>query len=128
MSEAAFKVGLVGVCGSGKTTLTNGLKPYGFIVRQIAQEHSFVPDMWQRLVDPDVLIFLEVSYPITTQRKPFKWNEKDYNEQIRRLEHANLHADLHVSTDDLTPKQVLEMVLDFLSKITGENYLNENKI
>ncbi len=81
MSKSALKVGLVGVCGSGKTTLTNGLKPYQFNVRQIAQEHSYVPNMWQRLSNPDVLIFLEASYQVTEHRKPFNWTEKEYQEQ-----------------------------------------------
>ncbi len=120
MSESAITIGLVGVCGAGKTTLTNGLKPYGFNVRQIAQEHSYVPDMWKRLVDPDVLIYLEASYLITTQRKPFKWKEKEYYEQLRRLEHAKLHADFHLDTDHLTPAQVLDYVLEFLKHKTDE--------
>jgi len=114
MSKETFKIGLVGVCGSGKTTLTNGLKPYNYNVRQIAQEHSFVPDMWKRLANPDVLIFLEASYPITKQRKPFNWTEKEYQEQLHRLRHANQHADLHINTDDLTPEIIRNMVLDFL--------------
>jgi hypothetical protein len=84
--------------------------------------------MWQRLVNPDVLIFLEASYPITIQRKPFKWSQKDYNKQLQRLEHANLHADLHVNTDMLTPKEVLVTVMTFLRETTGENYSIENEI
>lgn len=116
MSENALKIGLVGVCGSGKTTLTNGLKPYEFNVRQIAQEHSYVPDMWQRLANPDVLIFLEASYPVTKQRKPFDWSEKEYREQIRRLQHADKHADLRIDTDDLTPEEILSIVLDYLNQ------------
>lgn len=118
MSKDALKVGLVGVCGSGKTTLTNGLKPYNFNVRQIAQEHSYVPDMWQRLANPDVLIFLEASYPVTKQRKPFDWSEKEYREQIHRLRHANEHANRHIDTDDLTPEEVLKKVLEFLTTVT----------
>ena len=117
MSKTALKIGLVGVCGSGKTTLTNGLKPLGFNVRQIAQEHSYVPDMWQRLVDPDVLIFLQASYTTTLQRKPFNWAEKEYQEQLHRLRHAREHADLHIDTDSLTPNEVLETVLALLNKI-----------
>jgi deoxyadenosine/deoxycytidine kinase len=119
MNKEAFKIGLVGVCGSGKTTLTNGLRPYNFNVRQIAQEHSYVPDMWQRLANPDVLIFLEVSYPITKQRKPFNWSEKEYQEQLHRLRHANKHADLHINTDDLTPEDVRQTVLEFLQGFQG---------
>jgi deoxyadenosine/deoxycytidine kinase len=120
MITNTLKIGLVGVCGSGKTTLTNGLKPYKFNIRQIAQEHSYVPDMWQRLANPDVLIFLEASYPVTKQRKPFDWSEKDYKEQLHRLRHADEHADLHIDTDDLTPEEVRKTVLKFLQSLQGE--------
>ena len=81
MSDSLLKIGLVGVCGAGKTTLSTGLKPFYKNVRQIAQEHSYVPDMWQRLVDPDILIYLQVSYLITLKRKPFTWTEKEYQQQ-----------------------------------------------
>jgi len=116
MSSERLTIGLVGVCGSGKTTLANGLKPYGFNIRQIAQEHSYVPDMWQRLVDPDVLIYLEASYPVTLQRKPFVWREKEYLEQIHRLRHASEHAHLRIDTDHLSPEAVLAAVLEFLGR------------
>ena len=119
MSKDKIKMGLVGVCGSGKTTLTNRLKPYSFNVRQIAQEHSYVPDMWQRLANPDVLIYLAASYPVTKQRKPFQWSEKEYQEQLHRLRHANQHADLHIDTDDLTPEEVQKTVLAFLQDLQG---------
>jgi hypothetical protein len=126
MSKKLLTVGLVGVCGSGKTTLTNGLKPYHYHVRQIAQEHSFVPDMWQRFVDPDVLIFLQVSYPTTLERKPFNWNETEYQEQLRRLRHANKHADLHIDTDHLTVEEVRSAVLTFLQSIVGKTQKDSN--
>jgi deoxyadenosine/deoxycytidine kinase len=122
MSRENLVIGLVGVCGSGKTTLTNGLKPRGFNVRQIAQEHSYVPDMWKRLTNPDVLIFLEASYPTTKQRKTFKWKEKEYQEQLHRLRDAYEHADLHITTDELTPDEVMETVMAFLEGITGEEH------
>jgi len=118
MSNPPLKIGLVGVCGAGKTTLKNRLKPYNFYVRQIAQEHSFVPDMWQRLANPEVLIFLKASYPVTKQRKPFNWSEKEYKEQIHRLRHANENADLHIDTNDLTPEEVRDIVLDYLNQLS----------
>ena len=114
MSNSTLKIGLVGVCGSGKTTLTNGLKPYYTNVRQIAQEHSYVQDMWSRLVNPDILIYLHASYSATLQRKQFNWNEKDYQKQIHRLRHAYQYADLKIDTDTLSPDEILELVLDFL--------------
>ncbi len=117
MSKSRLKIGLVGVCGSGKTTLTNALKTDDFNVRQIAQEHSFVPDMWERLSNPDVLIFLEASYPVTEQRKPFKWSEEEYQQQLHRLRHAFEKADLHINTDDLTPEEVQNIVINYLNDL-----------
>ena len=117
MSESTLKIGLVGVCGAGKTTLTAGLKAYYQNVRQIAQEHSYVPDMWQRLVNPDVLIFLEASYPVTLQRKPFNWTEKEYREQIHRLRHAFKHADIHINTDRCSPDEILDIALAFIAEL-----------
>jgi deoxyadenosine/deoxycytidine kinase len=116
MSRERFVIGLVGVCGSGKTTLTNNLKPLGFNVRQIAQEHSYVPDMWKRLSNPDVLIFLEASYTTTKQRKKFRWKEEEYQDQQHRLRHARVHADLHIETDDLNTDEVLAIVLKYLGQ------------
>ena len=117
MSQS-LKIGVVGACGSGKTTLKKGLQKHGIDIRQIAQEHSYVPDMWQRLSNPDVLIFLEVSYPITMKRKPFYWQDADYQEQIHRLRHAYENADLHVDTDHLSPDEVLENVLAFIKSLS----------
>jgi thymidylate kinase len=114
MNDVFLKIGLVGVCGAGKTTLTNALKPYYQNVRQIAQEHSYVPDMWQRLVKPDVLIFLEVSYQVTLQRKSFYWTEKEYQVQQERLRHARRHADLHINTNQYSPEEIRDIVLEFL--------------
>lgn len=122
MSKDQLVIGLVGVCGAGKTTLTSRLKPLGFKVRQIAQEHSYVPDMWKRLTNLDVLIFLEASYPTTKLRKAFNWSEKEYQDQIRRLRNAQDHADLHIATDDLTPDEVLATVMAFLEGISGEEH------
>ena len=130
MSKDRFTIGLVGVCGSGKTTLTKKLEPYNFNVRQIAQEHSFVPNMWQRVSNPEVLIFLEASYATTLKRKPFHWKEQEYQEQLHRLRHAREHADLMVTTDTLTPEEVLAAVLDFLGEqlvIQQRNKLPEDQ-
>ena len=110
-------VGVVGPCGSGKSTLIAGLEKCGYRCRHIAQEHSYVQAMWQKIGKPDILIYLEASFPISTARRRLNWLEKDYGEQIRRLAHARQHADLVVNTDDLAPEVVLQKVLDFLQGI-----------
>ena len=107
-------VGVVGPCGSGKSTLIAGLEQHGYTCRHIAQEHSYVPSMWQKIAKPDVLIFLDASFPVSTARRKLTWHKVDYEEQYQRLNHARAHAQVVIDTDDLTPGQVLQRVLDFL--------------
>jgi deoxyadenosine/deoxycytidine kinase len=104
----------VGPCGAGKSTLVAGLENRGYSCRHIAQEHSYVQTMWQKIAKPDILIYLEASFPISTSRRKLKWLETDHREQLRRLTHARQHAHLIVNTDDLTPEEVLQKALDFL--------------
>lgn len=109
-------IGVVGPCGSGKSTLIEGLEGHGYACRHIAQEHSYVQAMWQIISKPDILIYLGASFPVSTTRRKLNWQEKDHAEQLRRLAHAREHAHLIVNTDDLTPAQVLQKVLDFLQE------------
>jgi adenylate kinase family enzyme len=110
-------IGIVGPCGSGKSTLLAGLEKFGYACRHIAQEHSYVQAMWQKIAKPDLLIYLSVSFPISTARRKLDWQRKDYDEQLRRLDHARQHANLFIDTDDLTPEQVLQTVLRYLKDI-----------
>ncbi len=107
-------IGVVGPCGSGKSTLIRGLENCGYKCRHIAQEHSYVPYMWQRITNPDILIFLDASFPVCTQRRRLNWTEADYAEQLRRLAHARAHAQLIIQTDPLTIAEVLDTALAFL--------------
>ena len=116
MPTSKLLVGVVGPCGSGKSTLIAALEERGYACRHIAQEHSFVKDMWKRISNPDVLIFLDASFPVSTARRKLNWNESDHAEQLRRLAHAREHADLIVATDSLSPDEVAERVLEFLDR------------
>jgi deoxyadenosine/deoxycytidine kinase len=117
MPASRLLIGIVGPCGSGKSTLIAALESHGFTCRHIAQEHSYVKDMWKRITNPDVLIFLQASFPVCTARRKLNWNEADFAEQQRRLAHALEHANLVVDTDLLTPDEVARRVLEFLEKI-----------
>lgn len=107
-------IGVVGPCGSGKSTLIAGLEERGYRCRHIAQEHSYVADMWQRLTKPDLLIFLQCSFENSTARRKLNWSRADYEEQLRRLAHALERADCVIDTNSLTPREVLNQALAFL--------------
>jgi len=105
-------IGVVGPCAAGKSTLIEGLTRLGYCTRHIAQEHSFVKDMWQRLTNPDVLVFLDASYASTIQRRRLDWSEADWQEQQQRLRHARENADIYVETDKLSAEEVLKRVVE----------------
>jgi len=110
-------IGVVGVCASGKSTLIKALTAQGYRCRHIAQEHSYVPDMWQRLTKPDILIFLEVSYEKTLERKKLNWTRAEYETQLHRLRHAFEHAEIHIDTESLDPRQLVERVTAELTSL-----------
>lgn len=115
--STTLTIGLVGPCGSGKSTLAGRLRARGYRVKHIAQEHSFVKDMWKRLVNPDVLVFLDASYPTTNTRRNLGWTESDYLEQHRRLAHAREHADLYIFTDSMSEDEVEQKIIEFLETL-----------
>jgi deoxyadenosine/deoxycytidine kinase len=115
-SKSKPLIGVVGPCASGKSTLTAGLAGLGYRSRHIAQEHSYVKDMWQRLTNPDILVFLDASWPITCQRGKLNWTEAEWQEQQFRLRHARENADLYLDTDGLSMQQVLQRVVRFVDE------------
>lgn len=112
-------IGIVGPCGAGKTTLAEGLRRNGYQARAIVQEHSYVQDMWQRITNPDILVFLQASCLVGVKRRRLNWIESEWEEQQRRLKHAHEHADLAIDTDPLGIEEVLDIVLEFLSSKTS---------
>jgi guanylate kinase len=119
-STNGFLIGVVGPCAAGKSTLIVGLTRLGYRTRHIAQEHSYVKDMWQRLTNPDVLVFLDVSFSATRQRRKLDWTEADWQEQQHRLQHARENADLYLETDKLSAEQVLKRVEEFVRAGAGK--------
>lgn len=109
-------IGVVGPCGSGKSTLIEGLEKHGYRCRHIAQEHSYVKQMWQVITKPDILIFLQASFESSTSRRKLNWLPSDFEEQQLRLSHALAHADIIIDTDKLNADGVLNQALDFLRK------------
>jgi thymidylate kinase len=107
-------IGVVGPCSAGKTTLIRELTSMGYTARHIAQEHSFVPDMWKRISNPNILIYLDVSYEVSMQRRKLDMSEKEFEIQLDRLSNARQHADYYMNTNQKTPDEVRSQVLNFL--------------
>lgn len=80
--------------------------------------------MWKRITNPDLLVFLDVSYPVSQGRRPMNWTEADFAEQQRRLAHAREHADFYLDTDNLAVDEVLERVLTFVRANQGVHRRN----
>ena len=111
-SQRSKFIGLVGPCSAGKSTLIDKLQDEGYQSRHIAQEHSYVPDMWQKIVNPLVLVYLDVSYEVSMDRKRLNMSPQEFDEQNNRLDHARQHADIYLFTDPLNPEEVLDAVLE----------------
>jgi adenylate kinase family enzyme len=112
-------IGIVGPCGAGKTTLAQYLRSQGYRVKHIAQEHSYVPYMWQRITNPDILIYLDVSYENTLLRRNLAWSREEFNEQLRRLSHAHQNANLIINTNLFDAQGVFETAIEFLQTHLG---------
>ena len=111
-----MRVKVVGPCASGKSVLARGLRKRGYDASSSAQDHSYVPDMWQRLNPPDVLIYLDVTLETSRQRgrTGSGWDQAYLDLQHERLSYAREHCDFYLPTDGLTQDQVLEKTLVFL--------------
>jgi hypothetical protein len=110
-----LRVAVVGVSAAGKSTLVRGLRARGYDARHVAQEHSGVPDMWQRIGRPDVLIYLDAGYETTCARRSMLgWGLPQFERERARLAHARAHCDLYLATDDLSAEEVLQRALMFL--------------
>ncbi len=115
----ALLLGIVGPCSAGKSELARRLRGLGYRVKEIRQEHSSVPDMWRRITNPDVLIYLDVALDVAAQRErlaqPSSWWPE---ERAVRLAHARAHCDIYVDTSDLDPDSVFARVTALLE--TGD--------
>lgn len=112
-----MRIAVVGPCSSGKTTLCRALAAHGYETRHPAQEHSYVPNMWQRITQPDILIYLDLDYATAQQRRPYiDGGPQRLANQHKLLAHAREHCDYYLNTSGLTPQEVQTAVLQFLAE------------
>ena len=111
-----MRVKVVGPCASGKSVLAAGLRRLGYEASSAAQDHSYVPDMWQRLNPPDVLIYLDIDLAAAHRRgrTGTGWDQNYLDQQHHRLRHARQHCDLYLQTSQLSEDEVLARAVAFL--------------
>jgi GTPase SAR1 family protein len=115
--DRPLRIAVVGPCSAGKSTLLPALLAAGYDPRQPAQEHSYAPNMWQRLSKPDILIYLDLSYKQARIRRPhIDGGPQRLAEQRQRLSHARTHCDFYLDTSNLSRQEVRREVFTFLKK------------
>lgn len=72
-----------------------------------------MPDMWRRLVHPDLLVYLDAENDALRRRRP-GLTDAVLATQRERLAHARDHADLVVDTTERSPEEVIEYVRGWL--------------
>jgi shikimate kinase len=113
-----MKIGIVGPCAAGKTTLERNLVPLGYDAHAIGQEHSQVQTMWREITNPDVLVYLDATLATICARLDVNWEQSYIDEQNHRLAHARAHADFTLVTDELSCEQVAARVIEFLDSVS----------
>lgn len=116
LNRKAGKIVVVGICGSGKTLLVEGLRGRGYDARSVSQEHSLVPDLFLRS-GPDTVIYLEASDQTVSGRKQTGWEPRQLADQRSRLKLAGESADIRINTDGLEPRELLEKVMEELASL-----------
>jgi hypothetical protein len=71
--------------------------------------------MWQRITNPDVLIYLDATLAtIRSRRQDPDFPSWLLDQENERLRHARQHCGLYIDTDSLTRREVLVCVLEWL--------------
>ncbi|MGF7185357.1 deoxyadenosine/deoxycytidine kinase [Desulfitispora alkaliphila] len=108
-----------GVCGSGKSSLVDGLKAKGYHAHAVAQEHSYSPTMY-KMTSPDYIINLECSMETIRKRRHVSWGEDLLNEQRKRLRDLRENANLVINTDIKDIDEVVEVASSGIEQFIKE--------
>jgi hypothetical protein len=91
------------------------LRPKGYTIRNCAQEHSHVAQLWKKYCRAEVLIYLDAGFETIGRRQGRSdWTQARLDEQHRRLSDARQHCDFYLYTDALSRDQVADRVERFL--------------
>lgn len=119
--DGQLRVVIIGPCASGKSTLKRALTMHGYDAVIAAQEHSAVPQLWQR-ANPDVLIGLQADLEtVRLRRRDPRWSGDIWRVQQDRLRPAFAEADLVTDTSGQSVERVVDTVLEFLAQIVHDS-------
>ena len=104
------RVAVVGVCGSGKTTVVQQLRALGFDAYAVGQEHSVVRDLWNHQ-HPDRLVYLEASLEAVRARRGPGWPAWIYRLQQERLGDARAHATVAVDSASIPVEETVRRIV-----------------
>lgn len=110
-----MRVAVVGPCGSGKSTVVEQLRRWGYDAFTVSQEHSIVRDLWRRR-SPDALIYLHVDYHVLQARRGQNWPRPVYERQLERLDNARRHATLLIDTGRASVEETMARVVAALER------------
>lgn len=111
---------VVGVCSSGKSTLVRRLREAGYDARACSQEHSYVPDLWERS-RPGTLVYLDAALDTIRRRGRNTFPGEILERQHQRLDHARRHCHLYIPTDSLDAGEVAARVTGYLQQKADNN-------
>jgi len=100
------RIGVVGNCAAGKSTLVTALQSKGYSAVNIPQEHSVSKRFWRRL-NPDIIIYLSCTLETAQRRRNIQWGQERLDEQWEILTEVREHAHALIPTDNLTKAEVV---------------------
>ena len=112
------RVAVVGVCGSGKTTVVERLRRLQFDAYAVGQEHSIIHDLWNHL-RPDQVVYLQASLATVRARRGPTWPRWIYETQQHRLVDARDHACVVVDTGALAVDETVARIVDAIAPRAG---------
>jgi hypothetical protein len=74
--------------------------------------------MWLKIVNPRVLIYLDVDYDTSMRRRDLNLSPHEFDAQVKRLNHARQNAHIYVDTGSLSPDEVYRKVIDSLELLS----------
>jgi adenylate kinase len=114
MIERVARIAVVGVCGSGKTTIVEQLRRMGYDAYVVSQEHSIIRDLWNHR-EPAALVFLEARLETVRARRDKEWPRWIYELQQDRLADARAHATVTIETDGRSIEETVDVIADALT-------------